>query len=240
MTMATIDGSELAKHNTKTSCWIAIHGTVWDVTQFVPQHPGGASLILKLAGQDATESYEDFHSPELVRKMLNPSARRGTIDPAAVVKKDPKPQLGTQQRRSPHLGSMISVNDFEKVAEATMTPTAWAYVSSGADDEISIRGNASAYQRIMLRARVLRSVGTVDCSTMILGHKSSLPIYTSPVGLARLVHASGECAIAAAAGKEGVIQVVNTVSSMPIEAIMDARVSNDQVIMWQLYAVRKS
>lgn len=238
--MATVDGSELAKHNTKTSCWVAIRGTVWDVTDFVPQHPGGANLILKAAGQDATESYEDFHSPELVGETLGPDAKKGTIDPATIVKKDPKSQPEKQQRQSPHLGSMISVNDFEKVAEATMTPTAWAYVSSGADDEISTRENASAYQRIMLRARVLRSVATVDCSTTILGHKSTLPIYTSPVGLAKLVHPAGECAIAAAAGKEGVIQIVNTVSSMPIEAIMDARVTKDQVIMWQLYAVSMS
>lgn len=33
-----------------------------------------------------------------------------------------------------------------------------------------------------------------------------------------------------------IIQVVNTVSSMPIEAIMDARVSKDQTVFWQLYA----
>lgn len=236
--MATIDGSELAKHNTKCSCWIVIHGTVWDVTDFVSQHPGGATLILKAAGQDATEGYESFHTPELVSETLSPDARKGTIDPTSIVERDPRPEPEEQQRRNPHLGSMISVNDFEKVAEATMTPTAWAYVSSGADDEISVRENANAYQKIMLRARVLRSVGTVDCSTKILGHHSTLPIYTSPVGLGRMVHPDGECCIAAAAGKEGVIQVVNTVSSMPIEAIMDGRISKDQVIMWQLYAVR--
>lgn len=117
-----------------------------------------------------------------------------------------------------------------------MTPTAWAYISSGADDEISMRENANAYRKIFLRGRVLRKVARVDCSTNILGYHSALPIYTSPVGLAKLVHPSGECAIATAAGKEDCIQVVNTVSSMPIEDIMDARVSKNQVVFWQLYA----
>lgn len=238
--MAIVDSSELAKHNTKSSCWVAIHGEIWDVTEFLSQHPGGASLILKVAGQDATESYKDFHSPELVSTTLDLTAKKGTIDPATILKKNPKPEPERQQRRNLHLGSIICVNDFEKVAEATMTPMAWAYVSSGADDEISVRMNSSAYQKIMLRARVLRSVGTVDCSTEILGCHSTLPIYTSPVGLAKMVHPAGECAIAAATGKEGIVQVVNTVSSLPIEAIMNARVSNDQVIMWQLYAVRLS
>ncbi|CAD0115227.1 unnamed protein product [Aureobasidium uvarum] len=99
-----------------------------------------------------------------------------------------------------------------------------------------MKGNAKAYQKILLRGRILRKVGRVDCSTIILGYPSALPIYTSPVGLAKLVHPSGECAIASAAGKEGCIQVVNTVSSMPIEQIMDARISKDQVVFWQLYA----
>lgn len=117
-----------------------------------------------------------------------------------------------------------------------MTPTAWAYVSSGADDELSMRENTRAYRKIFLRGRILRKVGTVDCSTTILGHRSALPVYTSPVGLAKLVHPAGECAIAAAVGKEGCIQVVNTVSSMPIEDIMDARTAKNQIIFWQLYA----
>lgn len=233
--MASIDGNELVKHNSKTSCWLAINGTVWDTTSFVDQHPGGASLILKVAGQDATESYEEIHEASLVEETLGPEARLGTVDISTIPRLDPRPEPKKQKRKSPPLSSMINLADFEKVAEETMTPNAWAYVSSGADDEISMRGNASAYRRIMLRGRVLRNVSTVDCSTTILGQRSALPVYTSPVGLAKLVHPSGECAIAAADGKEGVVQVVNTVSSMPIEAIMEARVSPDQPVFWQLY-----
>ncbi|KAH0274775.1 L-lactate dehydrogenase, partial [Aureobasidium melanogenum] len=234
--MAVIEGAELAKHNSKHSCWLAIHGEVWDATDFLEQHPGGANLILKLAGKDASDEYELFHNPELVRDTLGSSARKGTIDISTVPKMDRKPEPESEAKRSPPLSSMISVNDFEKVAEKTMTPTAWAYVSSGADDEISMRENAKAYRKIFLRGRILRKVGRVDCSTTILGHPSALPIYTSPVGLAKLVHPSGECGIAAAVGKEGCIQVVNTVSSMPIEDIMDARSSKNQIIFWQLYA----
>lgn len=131
---------------------------------------------------------------------------------------------------------MINLNDFQASAELNMTPLAWAYVSSGADNELSMNGNALAYQRVLLRGRILRRVSTIDLATSILGQTSSLPIYTSPVGLGKLVHPDGECAIAAADGKEGIIQVVNTVSSMSIEEIMDARVRKDQPVFWQLYA----
>ncbi|KAH0365005.1 L-lactate dehydrogenase, partial [Aureobasidium melanogenum] len=241
--MTVVEGTELAKHNNRQSCWLAIHGEVWDATNFLEQHPGGANLILKLAGKDASEEYELFHSPELVRETLGSSARKGTIDISTIPKMDRKPEPESEAKKSPPLSSMISVNDFESVAEKTMTPTAWAYVSSGADDEITMKENARAYQKTLLRGRILRKVGRVDCSTTILGHPSALPIYTSPVGLAKLVHPSGECAIAAAVGKEGCIQVVNTASSMPIEDIMDARVSKNQIVFWQLYAdkdLRKS
>ncbi|KAI5215605.1 L-lactate dehydrogenase [Aureobasidium subglaciale] len=231
-----IDATELAKHNNRKSCWVFIHGEIWDVTDFLDQHPGGASLILKLAGKDASDEYDLFHNPELVKETLGPDARKGTIDVTTIPIMDKKSEPREEAKRSPPLSSMISVNDFEGVAEKTMTPTAWSYVSSGADDEISMRENADAYRKVFLRGRVLRKVGKVDCSTNILGYPSALPIYTSPVGLAKLVHPSGECAIATAAGKEGCIQVVNTVSSMPIEDIMNARISKDQPVFWQLYA----
>ncbi|KAK6003262.1 hypothetical protein QM012_001107 [Aureobasidium pullulans] len=234
--MTTVDAAELAKHNSRDSCWLAIHGEVWDATNFLEQHPGGSNLILKLAGKNASDEYELFHNPELVRDTLGSSARKGTIDISTIPKMDRKPEPQSEAKMSPPLSSMLSVNDFENVGEKTMTPTAWAYVSSGADDEISMRENARAYRKVTLRGRILRKVGKVDCSTTILGHFSALPIYTSPVGLAKLVHPSGECAIAAAVGKEGCIQVVNTVSSMSIEDIMDARVSENQIVFWQLYA----
>ncbi|KAI5255212.1 L-lactate dehydrogenase [Aureobasidium subglaciale] len=189
-----------------------------------------------MAGKDASDEYDLFHNPELVKETLGPDARKGTIDVTTISIMDKKSEPREEAKRSPPLSSMISVNDFEGVAEKTMTPTAWSYVSSGADDEISMRENADTYRKVFLRGRVLRKVGKVDCSTNILSYPCALPIYTSPVGLAKLVHPSGECAIAAAAGKEGCIQVVNTVSSMPIEDIMNARISKDQPVFWQLYA----
>ena len=33
--------SDLSKHNDKTDCWIAVHNQVWDITDFISEHPGG-------------------------------------------------------------------------------------------------------------------------------------------------------------------------------------------------------
>lgn len=115
--MATVENAELAKHNNRQSCWLAIHGEVWDATNFIDQHPGGANLILKLAGKDASDEYELFHSPELVRDTLGSSARKGTIDISTVPQMDRRPEPESEAKKSPPLSSMISVNDFENMAE---------------------------------------------------------------------------------------------------------------------------
>lgn len=51
---------ELSTHNTEKDAWIAIDGIVYDISNFIPNHPGGAA-ILKGIGTDATEL---FHAVE--------------------------------------------------------------------------------------------------------------------------------------------------------------------------------
>ena len=38
-----ISGEELRKHRTSKDCWIAVHSKVYDVTEFLEEHPGGAA-----------------------------------------------------------------------------------------------------------------------------------------------------------------------------------------------------
>ena len=49
--------TEVAKHNTKTDCWVVVDGQVLDVTSFLSDHPGGELAILTFAGKDATEEF---------------------------------------------------------------------------------------------------------------------------------------------------------------------------------------
>jgi cytochrome b involved in lipid metabolism len=46
--------SEIVKHKTKDSLWTVIHGTVYDLTEFMNIHPGGANKIIAKAGKDAS------------------------------------------------------------------------------------------------------------------------------------------------------------------------------------------
>ena len=59
----SLSGEEIAKHNNNKDCWVIVHGKAYDVTEFLPEHPGGPKIILKYAGKDATEEYEVCLSP---------------------------------------------------------------------------------------------------------------------------------------------------------------------------------
>lgn len=198
-------------------------------------------MILRCAGKDATEDFDSVHSLELLSETLPETALQGYIDPVELDKPKDKPNTmnGKQPKRDddspPSLHSLINLHDFERVAHQRLRATTWAYYSSGADDEISKRNNALAYQKISLRPRILRKIPAVNTTTAILGYSTSLPVYISPVGLAKLAHPEGECALAAAAGKEGLVQVLANGSSMTIEQVMKSRVSANQPVFQQLY-----
>ncbi|KXG47578.1 Cytochrome b5 [Penicillium griseofulvum] len=64
------DASEVATHKTKNDLFVIIHGKVYDITNYVRDHPGGADVLLDVAGTDATEAYEDVGHSEDANEIL--------------------------------------------------------------------------------------------------------------------------------------------------------------------------
>jgi cytochrome-b5 reductase len=62
--------AELRQHNTREDCWMAIRGKVFNVTDYIPYHPGGVPFIMKGAGQDATKMFNQIHSYVNFESML--------------------------------------------------------------------------------------------------------------------------------------------------------------------------
>ena len=59
---------EVAEHDSRESCWKAIAGRVYDVTEYIPDHPTSERVILRWCGRESTEAWEDKgggrpHSP---------------------------------------------------------------------------------------------------------------------------------------------------------------------------------
>jgi cytochrome b involved in lipid metabolism len=60
-TEKTYTMEEVAKHNSKESCWTVIRGEVYDLTNWIDKHPGGADKILKICGKDGTDLFVRQH-----------------------------------------------------------------------------------------------------------------------------------------------------------------------------------
>ncbi|GFP87299.1 cytochrome b5 isoform a [Phtheirospermum japonicum] len=61
---------EAAQHNTNEDCWVVIDGKVYDVSSYLDEHPGGDDVLLKAAGIDATEGFEDAGHSKTARELL--------------------------------------------------------------------------------------------------------------------------------------------------------------------------
>ena len=55
--LPTISFEEVQKHNTNSDCWTIVDGLVYDVSSYVPYHPGGKKKILLGAGKEASEMF---------------------------------------------------------------------------------------------------------------------------------------------------------------------------------------
>lgn len=114
---------------------------------------------------------------------------------------------------------IAAVSDYEALARDRMSAQAWAYVSGGAADELTLRANSEAFRRLQLQTRVLRDLEGGNTRLNLLGRELDYPIMLAPVAYQKLVHADGELAtaLAAAAMKAGMI--VSTQASTALEDI---------------------
>ncbi|NXF90507.1 NB5R4 reductase, partial [Eubucco bourcierii] len=78
---------ELAKHNKKEDCWICIRGFVYNVTPYMEYHPGGEEELMKAAGADGTDLFDQVHRWVNYESMLKEClVGRMAVRPAAAPK----------------------------------------------------------------------------------------------------------------------------------------------------------
>jgi L-lactate dehydrogenase (cytochrome) len=240
--MKLISAQEVSKHNTREDCWVIIHDKVYDLTKFLLEHPGGSKVILNQAGKDATAAFDPIHPPDIIAQHLPPEVCLGSVDPATV-EKSAKVETEEDKRRrhanenKPDLSEMLNLYDFEAVASQVLSAEAWAYYSSGSDDEITLRENHNAFQRIWLRPRVMRDVTYVNTKAKLLGYDSSFPVYITATALGKLGHPEGEVVLTRAAHTQNIIQMLPTLASCSLDEMTNAR-REGQIQFFQLYVNR--
>ncbi|HZR45000.1 MAG TPA: alpha-hydroxy acid oxidase [Ktedonobacteraceae bacterium] len=129
----------------------------------------------------------------------------------------------------------INLFDYEKLAQERLDPALWDYFQAGSEDEITLRANRTAFERIRLRPRVLVDVSSIDMRTTVLGMQLGMPVMIAPMRCHCPAHPDGECASAQAAEEAGSLLIVGSFASQTIEEIAEAT----QGPLWfQLYTYR--
>jgi 4-hydroxymandelate oxidase len=119
----------------------------------------------------------------------------------------------------------LCLDDFERLARERLPHMAYEFIAGGAADEVTLRWNREAFDRIRLRPRVLEDVSTIDTSVTLLGATLPHPILLAPVAYQRLFHPDGEVEAARGASEAKAIYVVSTASTSTIEEIAAATTS---------------
>ncbi|GAA97705.1 uncharacterized protein L969DRAFT_91124 [Mixia osmundae IAM 14324] len=66
-----IGPSELKRHNTKNDAWAAFQGKIYNMTPYLPFHPGGAKFLMSVAGKDGTSLFMETHAWVNVETMMD-------------------------------------------------------------------------------------------------------------------------------------------------------------------------
>ncbi|KAK4245271.1 hypothetical protein VTI28DRAFT_3796 [Corynascus sepedonium] len=73
-----ITKAEVAQHKDEKSMYIIVDDGVYDVAGFLDDHPGGAKILKRMAGKDATKQFWKYHGKSVLEKY-GPKLKVGTL-----------------------------------------------------------------------------------------------------------------------------------------------------------------
>ncbi|NID13922.1 alpha-hydroxy acid oxidase [Luteibacter yeojuensis] len=130
---------------------------------------------------------------------------------------------------------VTNVADLRELARRRVPRAFFEYADRGSYDEVTLRENRRAFERLRFRQRVMRNVDRRSLATTVVGQPLSMPLAIAPTGMAGLQYGSGEIHGARAAAKAGIPFCLSTVSICSIEQV---RAGTDVPFWFQVYVMR--
>ncbi len=121
----------------------------------------------------------------------------------------------------PTLGA-YNIFDLREMAQRRVPKGIFEFVDRGTEDEVGLRNNREAFERIKLKPRTLVDVSTRNQEIELFGHKHKMPIGIAPTGTAGLMWYQGEIALAKAAAAAGIPFTLATGSQTAMEKVAAA------------------
>ena len=120
-------------------------------------------------------------------------------------------------------GSLVAYNiaELREMARRRLPKGVFEFVDRGTEDEVALRNNRAAFERIKLKPRVLVDVSGRSQKTTLFGKQQEMPIIVAPTGTAGLLWYGGEVGMAKAAADAGVPFTVATNSMTSMEEISE-------------------
>lgn len=133
------------------------------------------------------------------------------------------------------LARYLSINDFRHAARRRLPRAVFDFIDGGAEDELTLRDNRHAFERIRLMPRVLNDVSAPQIASDLLGTSVQAPLVVAPMGSCMLAWPQADIALARAAHSHGIIYTLSTMSTTSIERMARAV----QGALWfQLYVLK--
>jgi L-lactate dehydrogenase (cytochrome) len=133
------------------------------------------------------------------------------------------------------LRGAATVDDLRRISRRRLPAGVFDYFDGGAEDERTLRQNASAFSKLEFRPNVLVDVSELDTATTLFGKRVSMPLMLAPTGYTRLATSQGELAVARAAQRAGVPYSLSTMSTRSIEEVASVSAASKwfQVYTWK-------
>lgn len=112
-----------------------------------------------------------------------------------------------------------NVEDLRVIARRRIPKGVFEFVDRGSEDEVALRNNRAAFERIQLSPRPLIDVSRRSLAINLFGHSWKMPIAIAPTGIAGLMWYQGELELARAAAAAGIPFTLATGSMTAMEKI---------------------